>query len=368
MYRWFRSSASASQPGRDKPHLRGHARSSLPPHELTHKRRNLICFGIKREVSSVDNVNLSVRYVPAIGFRLRNVERRVILTPNHQQPRLPFAHPCLPFGVGVDVRAVVVEEVTLNIYLARLAKKGKFIGPKIRVIALDVRVAPYVARPRGRERQEVCAKRTLVGGAIGPKGPACLPNRSETFLVRHSVLDNERLDSLRMNQDHAKTHGAAVILHVKRVAREPKSFREVIHDFGDVIERVRELFRVWPVAVSEAGIIRRDKVIAIGKLGEETLKHPRGRRESVQQEKRWRVFRTGLSVKDGESIYLYRAINSRVFQGAFLSLRMGRRLKYCEHQRNHQHHTRNLQESGPTGKVERAHKRLRVKSPVPLGG
>src|SRR6267154_6359371 len=29
MYRWFRSSAFASQPGRDEPHLRGHARSSL---------------------------------------------------------------------------------------------------------------------------------------------------------------------------------------------------------------------------------------------------------------------------------------------------------------------------------------------------
>ena len=171
-----------------------------------------------------------------------------------------------------------------------------------------------------------------------------------------------------MNQDHAKTHGAAVILHVKRVAREPKSFREVIHDFGDVIERVRELFRVRPVAVSEAGIIRRDKAVAIGQLGGKRIEHPRGRRKSVQQKKRRRVFRTGFSVKDGESIYLYRAINSRVFQGAFLSLRMDWQLKYCEHQRNHQHHTRNLQESRPTGKVERAHRRLRVRSPVPLGG
>jgi hypothetical protein len=78
--------------------------------------------------------------------------------------------------------------------------------------------------------------------------------------VRNGVLNNERLDSVRMNKDHAKTYGSAVILRVKRVAREPKSFRKVIHDFGDVIERVRELFRVRPVAVSEAGIIRRDKV------------------------------------------------------------------------------------------------------------
>src|SRR6266436_5546700 len=103
-------------------------------------------------------------------------------------------------------------------------------------------------------------------------------------------------------------------------------------------------------------------------MGEKRIEPQRGRRKSVQQKKRRRVARTGFSVKDGETIYMYRAINSRVFQGTFLSLRMGRHLKYCEHQRNHQHHTRNLQESGPTGKVERAHRRLRVKSPVPLGG
>src|SRR6266481_2409296 len=125
--------------------------SFLRLHELTYKHRNFIRFGIKSEVSSVENVNLSVRYVPAIGFRLRKVECGVILTPNHQQPRLPFAHPCLPLGVGVDVRAVVVKEVALNIHLAGLAKKGKFIGPEIGGIALDVRIASYMARPRSRE-------------------------------------------------------------------------------------------------------------------------------------------------------------------------------------------------------------------------
>jgi hypothetical protein len=129
----------------------------------------------------------------------------------------------------------------------------------------------------------------------------------------------------------------------------------MIHHFGDVIERVRELLRVWPVTVSEAGVIGRDKVIVIGKLGEERLEHPRGRRESVQQEKRRRFFRPGLSVKDQESIYLDRAIKSRMFHGTLLCLCVGRHFKYCEHHRNHQHHKRNVQESGPTRRVERVH-------------
>jgi hypothetical protein len=51
----------------------------------------------------------------------------------------------------------------------------------------------------------------------------------------------------------------------------------------------------------------------------------------VQQQKRWRIFRPGLSVKDGEPIYLYRAIKSRVFHGPLLSLGGGRQLTYCEH-------------------------------------
>src|SRR5438552_13944423 len=72
-----------------------------------------------------------------------------------------------------------------------------------------------------------------------------------------------------------KPTGPAVILHVKRVAREPERFGEVIHDLGIVIERIREFFRVRPVAVSKAGVIGRDKVIAIGKPGEERLEHPR---------------------------------------------------------------------------------------------
>jgi hypothetical protein len=106
---------------------------------------------------------------------------------------------------------------------------------------------------------------------------------------------------------------AAVILHVKRVPREPERFGEVIHDLGLAIERIRELVRVRPVALPEARVIGREKVVAIGKPGEERLEHARGRGKSVQQEKRRRVFRAGLSAKDGETIYLCRAITSRVF-------------------------------------------------------
>jgi hypothetical protein len=45
----------------------------------------------------------------------------------------------------------------------------------------------------------------------------------------------------------------------------------VIHDLGDVIERISEFFRVRPIAMAEARVIGRDKMIAIGKPREERL-------------------------------------------------------------------------------------------------
>jgi hypothetical protein len=101
--------------------------------------------------------------------------------------------------------------------------------------------------------------------------------------VRDRVLDDESLRPFRVCQYHAKAHRAAVVLHIKRVAREPERFGEVVHDLGDVIEGICEFIWVRPVAVSKAWVVGRDKVIAVRKPGEKRLEHPRGRRKSVQK-------------------------------------------------------------------------------------
>src|SRR5207237_3698017 len=124
---------------------------------------------------------------------------------------------------------------------------------------------------------------------IFPKFPPCFPVCAEPFVVRDRVLNNESLYGLWMRNHHAKTDGTAVILHVKRVTREPERFGKVIHDLGDVIERIREFLRIRPIAVSEARVIGRHKVIAIRKPGEERLEHSRGRRKSMEKEDRWRI-------------------------------------------------------------------------------
>jgi hypothetical protein len=93
--------------------------------------------------------------------------------------------------------------------------------------------------------------------------------------VRYSVLDDEGFDSVGMGEGHAKTHGASIVLHVKCIARKPERFGEVIHDDGEMVERVGEFRRGRPVTVAKSRVIWRDKVITIGEPGEQRFEHPR---------------------------------------------------------------------------------------------
>src|SRR5580704_3754006 len=131
-----------------------------------------------------------------------------------------------------------------------------------------------MTRPRRLQRQKICAKRGFVRRAIFPELAPGLPIRAQSFVMCDGVLNNESFYALRMRERHAKTDRAAVILHVKRVTREPERFSEVIHDLGQVIESVREFFRVRPVAVSEAGVIGSDDVKLPREAGEKRLEHP----------------------------------------------------------------------------------------------
>src|SRR5690242_18408824 len=86
-------------------------------------------------MTTIDNVDFSIGHISPVRFRLRRVKRRLVLAPNHQHARPLFAHPSLPPWIVFDVGAVVVEEVALNLDLAGLIKKRKFIRPQIGVIA-----------------------------------------------------------------------------------------------------------------------------------------------------------------------------------------------------------------------------------------
>ena len=110
---------------------------------------------------------------------------------------------------------------------------------------------------------------------VCPECPPRCPDRSEAFVVSDRILDDESLNPFRMCQCHAKANGPAVVLHIQRVVRQAHRLCEIVDHGSDVVERIIEPLRVRPFAVSEARVIGRDKVITIGKPGEERLEHPR---------------------------------------------------------------------------------------------
>ena len=81
-------------------------------------------------------------------------------------------------------------------------------------MALYVGIVSDVSRTRSLERLEIDAQCALVGCAISPKRPARLPICSQALVVSDGVLYDERIDSLRVRQHHAKADGATVVLHI----------------------------------------------------------------------------------------------------------------------------------------------------------
>ena len=120
----YPSAGAALSPATDRAARRAACFYSLRLHEIMHQRRNLIGFRVEREVAGVENVNLGVGHILPVALRLAEIERQVMLAPDHQQTRLLLAHPGLPLGVGVDVRSIVVEEVGLNIRLSGLTRNA----------------------------------------------------------------------------------------------------------------------------------------------------------------------------------------------------------------------------------------------------
>src|SRR5262245_37073744 len=132
-------------PSMSLPH---HKSSSRSTEKASDQCGDLVCGRVQCEMTGVEHVNLSVGHILTIGLWLREVERAIVSTPDHQHPRLLLAQPGLPLRVGVQIGSIVVEQLALNVSLAGLSEKGKFVGPEIWVIAFWIGIAPDMACPR----------------------------------------------------------------------------------------------------------------------------------------------------------------------------------------------------------------------------
>jgi hypothetical protein len=72
-----------------------------------------------------------------------------------------------------------------------------------------------------------------------------------------------------MRQSEPEAYRSAIVLQLQRVALKMKRLREAFHNLGDVIERIGELLRRRPVAVSESRIVGRNQMKSIAEPREQ---------------------------------------------------------------------------------------------------
>ena len=100
------------------------SKSNLCFHETADEIRDLIRLRIEREVTGIQYVHFCIRHIFAIALRLARIKGQIVLTPNDKERRLGFLHPGLPFRVRLNVGAIVVEQVTLNLRLPRAVQNA----------------------------------------------------------------------------------------------------------------------------------------------------------------------------------------------------------------------------------------------------
>src|SRR5205085_3810734 len=76
---------------------------------VSYELRNLICSRVQREMARFEDVDFRLRHILTVAFRFAEVEREVVLPPNHEKARLLLPHPCLPFRVRSEERRVGKE-------------------------------------------------------------------------------------------------------------------------------------------------------------------------------------------------------------------------------------------------------------------
>ena len=219
-------------------------------------------------MAGVEEMDLGVGHVAAVGLRLGGQEGRVVAAPRHQQRRPVRAQPLLRDRAAADV-----------------------------------------AQPGGGGREEVLAQRRLVGRAVRPERPAGVPQRAQAVGVRDRVLHDHRPDPGRVRGRQPEADRAAVVLHEQGVPAQAELLGEAPDDLGQVIEGVGEAGRAGRVAVAETRVVRRDEVELVGQPGQQRLPHPRRGREAVEQQDSGPVGRARLAVEDRHPVDVGRLVD-----------------------------------------------------------
>ena len=148
------------------------------------------------------------------------------------------------------------------------------------------------------ERIEHFRMRFRIGPILRNGGPL----GAQAFLIRIGILDDKRLQPLRMRRDDAKADRPAIVMKVEGVFVDLELLEKIVDRLGQIVEGVH-IRRWWRgVTLTESRKIRRYQMIACCEQGDERIELARGRRETVQEHDRRRVLRTSFAIENSDTI------------------------------------------------------------------
>src|SRR5580704_11224819 len=159
---------------------------------------------------------------------------------------------------------------------------GALVGPGIRVITLGMRGAQRVTLFGRRERHERI-EHFRVRFRIGPILRNAGPLGAQALLIRIGILDDKRLQPLRMRQDDAKADRPAIVVKVEGVFIDPELLEKSVDRPGQIVKGVRIRRRWRGVTLTEAWKIRRYQTIACCEQGDKRIELARGGGEAMRQ-------------------------------------------------------------------------------------
>jgi hypothetical protein len=118
----------------------------LPTQEVADQRNDFIGLVIQCEVAGVDKMKFHLGQVALVRMRSIGWKNLVVLAPDNQRRRLAIAEVGLNLRIQRQIGPVVVEQIHLDVGIARAIKQGLIVNPVVGRDATQVRDAVGVLK------------------------------------------------------------------------------------------------------------------------------------------------------------------------------------------------------------------------------
>src|SRR6185369_2568876 len=197
------------------------SRLDLVDIEAVHAFGDLVERILDGEVAGSQPVHLGLRQIPQVRFASFASEEDVLLAPENDRLGLSLPQERLPFGIQLDVGAVVVKQVELHplgIWTLHEAPVG---FPVVRADKLRVLGSEQVDAFDGVALQKGGQRSLCLSAAILPQGTSeSIPGGSKAYFICVRVLNDQPVERLRVAHHNPEADRTTVVLNEEPVMIE----------------------------------------------------------------------------------------------------------------------------------------------------